>query len=62
MFMSKAELFHESSWALWFQHAAGLLPLSAAQTMTQVTEDGLSISTFSVLYLHLPCTALHVCT
>ena len=28
MFLSKAELFHESSWALWFQHAAGLLPVS----------------------------------
>ena len=32
MFMSKGELFHESSWALWFQHAAGLLPVSALQT------------------------------
>ena len=28
IFLSKAELFHESSWALWFQHAAGLLPVS----------------------------------
>lgn len=28
MFLSRAELFHESSWALWFQHAAGLLPAS----------------------------------
>ena len=31
MFMSRGELFHESSWALWFQHAAGLLPVSALQ-------------------------------
>ncbi|EIE23577.1 hypothetical protein COCSUDRAFT_41776 [Coccomyxa subellipsoidea C-169] len=29
MFLSRAELLHESSWALWFQHAAGLLPASA---------------------------------
>ena len=31
MFISRGELFHESSWALWFQHAAGLLPVSALQ-------------------------------
>ncbi len=32
MFMSKAELFHESSWALWFQYAAGLLPVSVLRS------------------------------
>ena len=27
MFLTKGELFHEASWAIWFQHAAGLYPL-----------------------------------
>lgn len=35
MFLSKAELFHESSWALWFQHAAGLLPIEMLQAQQQ---------------------------
>ncbi|CAL8472071.1 g11613 [Coccomyxa elongata] len=39
MFLSKAELFHESSWALWFQHAAGLLPVSALQSTSQNGKD-----------------------
>ncbi|BDA47491.1 probable glycosyltransferase BC10 at C-terminar half [Coccomyxa sp. Obi] len=40
MFLSKAELFHESSWALWFQHAAGLLPVSALQATSYVGKNG----------------------
>ena len=27
LFLTTGALFHERSWALWFSHAAGLLPL-----------------------------------
>ncbi|KAK9905675.1 hypothetical protein WJX75_004479 [Coccomyxa subellipsoidea] len=40
MFLSKAELFHESSWALWFQHAAGLLPVSSLREDPAGDGDG----------------------
>ncbi len=51
MFLSKAELFHESSWALWFQHAAGLLPVSTLQSTSQDGECSLPLSVPGQLYL-----------
>jgi hypothetical protein len=43
MFLSKAELFHESSWALWFQHAAGLLPIAALKLQEGGQEGAVSV-------------------
>ena len=51
MFLSKAELFHESSWALWFQHAAGLLPVSVLQAASQDGERVLPLIIPSQLHL-----------
>jgi hypothetical protein len=31
MFLTRAELYHEASWDLWFRSAAGLLPVAALQ-------------------------------
>ena len=50
MFMSKAELFHEPSWALWFQYAAGLLPVSVLRAHPGQRTP--TISPFSTAYLH----------
>ncbi len=41
LFLSRGELFHEATWALWFRNAAGLLPMSSLRKGT-CTSAGVS--------------------
>ena len=34
LFLSRGELFHEATWALWFRNAVGLLPISSLRNDT----------------------------
>lgn len=39
LFLSRGELFHEATWALWFRSAAGLLPAASLRNDT-CSKDG----------------------
>ena len=50
MFLTRGEIHQEPLWALWFQHLAGLVPVSAlrvSQHATTTAMPGLSMCAWS---------------
>ena len=53
LFLTTGALFHERSWALWFSHAAGMLPLASLLDELGGAAKGRTCT--ARLYQPLPC-------